>query len=416
MLKAKQEEIVIVGAARTPVGAYLGDLKTVPVQELGVVALDEAIKRSGLAKEDIDEVIVGHVTGSQTTNNLGNIIAIDAGLDNRVTGMTINRICGSGIQSAVSATLELLMGNKEIIAAGGAESLSRAPFYLPESVRYEPFRMGDQQLIDANLEGHRSSSGTNSGIAHMGNTAENVVKRYNISREAQDEFAFNSQMKAKEALENGRFAQEIVPVEVKGRRGAVTVVDTDGHPKPQTTLDGLAKLRPAFEKDGTVTAGNASGLNDGAAFEIFTTESVAKAKGLEVMGRVVDYAITGCAPEVMGLGPVAAIQEVLRRNDLDLEKDIDVLEINEAFAGQTLGCLHELNVSTDSDFYKNNFNPHGGAVALGHPLGMSGARIITSLLYEFKNRPEIRYAIASACIGGGQGIALLLENGYYTGE
>lgn len=416
MLKAKQEEIVIVGAARTPVGAYLGDLKTVPVQELGVVALDEAIKRSGLAKEDIDEVIVGHVTGSQTTNNLGNIIAIDAGLDNRVTGMTINRICGSGIQSAVSATLELLMGNKEIIAAGGAESLSRAPFYLPESVRYEPFRMGDQQLIDANLEGHRSSSGTNSGIAHMGNTAENVVKRYNISREAQDEFAFNSQMKAKEALENGRFAQEIVPVEVKGRRGAVTVVDTDGHPKPQTTLEGLAKLRPAFEKDGTVTAGNASGLNDGAAFEIFTTESVAKAKGLEVMGRVVDYAITGCAPDVMGLGPVAAIQEVLRRNNLDLEKDIDVLEINEAFAGQTLGCLHELNVSTDSDFYKNNFNPHGGAVALGHPLGMSGARIITSLLYEFKNRPEIRYAIASACIGGGQGIALLLENGYYTGE
>ncbi|MCK1166249.1 thiolase family protein [Streptococcus uberis] len=415
MLKAKQEDIVIVGAARTPVGAYLGGLKTVPVQELGVVALDEAIKRSGLAKEDIDEVIVGHVTGSQTTNNLGNIIAIDAGLDNRVTGMTINRICGSGIQSAISATLELLMGKKEIIAAGGAESLSRAPFYLPESIRYEPFRMGDQQLIDANLEGHRSSSGTNSGIAHMGNTAENVVRRYNISREAQDEFAFNSQMKAKEALENGRFSQEIIPVEVKGRRGSVTIVDTDEHPKPQTTIEGLAKLRPAFEKDGSVTAGNASGLNDGAAFEIFTTESVAQAKGLEVMGRVVDYAITGCAPDVMGLGPVAAIQEVLRRNELDLEKDIDVLEINEAFAGQTLGCLHELNISTDSDFYKNNFNPHGGAVALGHPLGMSGARIITSLLYEFKNRPEIRYAIASACIGGGQGIALLLENGYYKG-
>lgn len=416
MLKSKNEEIVIVGAARTPVGAYLGDLKTVPVQELGVTALEEAINRSGLNKEDIDEVIVGHVTGSQTTNNLGKIIGIDAGLAEHVTGMTINRICGSGIQSAVSATLELLMGSKDVIAAGGAESLSRAPFYLPESVRYNGFRMGDQQVIDANIEGHRSSSGTGSGIAHMGNTAENVVRCYNISREAQDEFALNSQMKAKEALENGRFAQEIVPVEVKGRRGAVTVVDTDGHPKPDTTLEGLAKLRPAFEKDGTVTAGNASGLNDGAAFEIFTTESYAKEKGLEVMGRVVDYAITGCAPEVMGLGPVAAIQEVVGRNGLDLQKDIDVLEINEAFAGQTLGCLHELGISTDSDFYKNNFNPHGGAVALGHPLGMSGARIITSILYEFKNRPEIRYAIASACIGGGQGIALLLENGYYTGE
>ncbi|MGY3814932.1 thiolase family protein [Globicatella sulfidifaciens] len=415
MLNTKQEEIVIVGAARTPVGAYLGDLKTVPVEVLGEIALKEAVKRSNLEVSDIDEVIVGHVTGTQTTNNLGNIIAINSGLDNRSTGMTINRICGSGIQSAVSATLELLHSNKKIIAAGGAESLSRAPFFLPESVRYEGFKAGNQVLIDANLEGHSSASGRDSGIQHMGNTAENVVRKYGIPREKQDQFAVDSQAKAAEAMENGRFAQEIVPVEIVGRKGQVTVVEKDGHPRPGTTLESLAKLRPAFEKDGTVTAGNASGLNDGAAFEIFTTQSLAEEKGLEVMARVVDYQISGCAPETMGLGPVFAIREMLERQGMDLVKDIDILEINEAFAGQTIGCLIELGIDMDTEYYQNNFNPHGGAVALGHPLGMSGARIITSLLYEFKNNPDKRYAIASACIGGGQGIALLLENGYYKG-
>lgn len=415
MLNTKQEEIVIVGAARTPVGAYLGDLKTVPVEVLGEIALKEAVKRSNLEVSDIDEVIVGHVTGTQTTNNLGNIIAINSGLDNRSTGMTINRICGSGIQSAVSATLELLHSNKKIIAAGGAESLSRAPFFLPESVRYEGFKAGNQVLIDANLEGHSSASGRDSGIQHMGNTAENVVRKYGIPREKQDQFAVDSQAKAAEAMENGRFAQEIVPVEIQGRKGQVTVVEKDGHPRPGTTLESLAKLRPAFEKDGSVTAGNASGLNDGAAFEIFTTQSLAEEKGLEVMARVVDYQISGCAPETMGLGPVFAIREMLERQGMDLVKDIDILEINEAFAGQTIGCLIELGIDMDTEYYQNNFNPHGGAVALGHPLGMSGARIITSLLYEFKNNPDKRYAIASACIGGGQGIALLLENGYYKG-
>lgn len=412
-MKFNEEDIVFVGAARTPVGAYLGDLKTVKVQELGVIALEEAIKRAKLQKEDIDEVIVGHVTGSQTTNNLGNIIAIDAGLRDESTGMTVNRICGSGIQSAVSATLELMTGKKKIIAAGGAESLSRAPYMLPEEVRFTPLRMGDSRLIDVNDEGHRTASGKDSGVSHMGITAENVVRLLKIPRETQDRFAYDSQMKAKRAMENGRFDQEIVPVEVKGKRGEVNPVSKDGHPKPNTTLEALAKLKPVFEKDGTVTAGNASGLNDGAAFEILTTQKVAEEKNLEVMARVVDYAITGVKPQLMGLGPVSAILKVCKDNNLDLMQDIDVLEINEAFAGQTVGCLMELDIDMDGDFYKNKFNPHGGAVALGHPLGMSGARIITSLLYEFKNRPEIRYAIASACIGGGQGIALLLENGYY---
>lgn len=416
MLKFLQDEVVFVGAARTPVGAYLGELKTVKVQELGVIALEEAIKRAGVPKEDIEEVICGHVTGSQTTNNLSKIIALDAGLKDTTTAMTVNRICGSGIQSAVSGALDLLSGKKKVIAVGGAESLSRAPYQLPEEVRFQGFRMGDSKIVDANDEGHRSASGKDAKITHMGNTAENVVRLLQITREEQDQFAFDSQMKAKKAIESGRFAQEIVAVEIRDRKGNSTIVDRDGHPRPNTTLESLAKLKPVFEKEGTVTAGNASGLNDGAAFEIMTTMTYAKENHLDIMARVVDYAITGISPQYMGLGPVEAIREVCKQNQLNLLEDIDVLEINEAFSGQVIGCLKELNISMDSDFYKTKLNPHGGAVALGHPLGMSGARIITSILYEFKNRPTIRYAIASACIGGGQGIALLLENGYYKSE
>ncbi len=407
------EQIVIVGAARTPVGAYLGDLKTVPVEELGRIALEEAIKRAGIEKEDIDEVIVGHVTGSQTTNNLGKIIGINAGLKESSTGFTVNRICGSGFQAAISAVQELQLMNRSFIAAGGAESLSRSEYYLPASVRYEGFRMGDSKLIDANDEGHRSASGyPNKDITHMGITAELVVEKYGITREEQDQFAYHSQMKAKEAIEAGYFAQEIVPVEIKSRKG-VTIVDKDGHPKPNTTVEALATLKPVFKKGGTVTAGNASGLNDGGAFEIFTKESIAKERNLEVMAKVVGYAITGCDPRLMGLGPVSAIQTVLAENNLTLA-DIDILEINEAFAGQTLGCLKELGNYPGTELY-DRLNPYGGAVALGHPLGMSGARILTSLCYQFKNNPSKKYAIGSACIGGGMGIALLLENGYYQG-
>ncbi|RRD93480.1 thiolase family protein [Clostridiales bacterium COT073_COT-073] len=410
----KKNQVVIVGAARTPVGAYLGALKTVPATELGRIALEEAIKRAGVQKSDINEVIVGHVDGAQTANNLGRIIAINAGLDHQSTGFTVNRICGSGIQSAVSAAHELLlMDHVKFVAAGGVETLSRAPYYLPVSVRWEGLRMGDAKVIDANDEGHRTASGfPNKDIWHMGITAENVVEKYGITREEQDHFAYDSQMKAKAAIESGRLAHEIIPVEVKGKKDSVTVVDTDEHPKPHTTMEGLAKLRPVFKPDGgTITAGNASGLNDGAAFEIFTTEDVAEERGLEIMARVVDYSIMGCDPRLMGLGPVEPIRLLLERNHLTLDT-LDMLEINEAFAGQTLGCMRELEIDFDSQRYQR-LNPNGGAVALGHPLGMSGARIITSICYEFKLHPEKRYAIASACIGGGQGIAMLLENGYY---
>lgn len=407
------DPIVIVGAARTPIGTYLGGLKAVPSGDLGAIALKEAIKRAGLTNEEIEEVIAGQAMGTQEESNIGRVIGLKAGLKQQSTGMTVNRICGSGIQSAISATQELMTMDIDFIAAGGVESLSRSEYYLPLESRWEGFKSGNFNVIDANLALHQHAQPNDeyAEIHHMGDTAEKVAERYTITREEQDVYAVDSQKKAAQAVESGRLAQEIVPVEVIGRKGSVTVIDADEHPRPGTNMESLARLKPVFRKDGkgTITAGNASGLNDGAAFEIFTKTSVAKERGLDVMAKIVDFAVAGCDPNVMGLGPVYAINKVLKQNDLALE-DIDILEINEAFAAQTLGCMKELGIEPGTELYKR-LNPNGGAIALGHPLGMSGARIITSLCYEFKNHPEKKYAIASACIGGGQGIALLLENG-----
>ncbi|SIO16537.1 acetyl-CoA C-acetyltransferase [Carnobacterium alterfunditum] len=408
------DPIVIVGAARTPIGAYLGGLKTVPVSELGAIALKEAIKRAGLANEEIEEVIAGQAMGTQEESNIGRVIGLKAGLRQQSTGMTVNRVCGSGIQSAISAVQELMTMDMEFIAAGGVESLSRSEYYLPLEARWEGFKVGNFNVIDANLALHVNTQPSDdyTEIHHMGDTAEKIAERYSITREEQDAFAVDSQSKTAHAMDSGRLAQEIVSVEVKDRKGNVTVVDTDEHPRPGTNMEGLARLKPAFRKDGkgTITAGNSSGLNDGAAFEIFTKLSVAKERGLDVMAKIVDFAVVGCDPNVMGLGPVYAINKVLEQNDLTLE-DIAILEINEAFAAQTLGCMKELGIKKDSELY-GRLNPNGGAISLGHPLGMSGARILTSICYEFKNHPEKKYAIASACIGGGQGIALLVENGF----
>ncbi|MBT2732866.1 thiolase family protein [Carnobacterium sp. ISL-102] len=408
------DPIVIVGAARTPIGAYLGGLKTVPVSELGAIALKEAIKRAGLANEEIEEVIAGQAMGTQEESNIGRVIGLKAGLRKQSTGMTVNRVCGSGIQSAISAVQELMTMDMEFIAAGGVESLSRSEYYLPLEARWEGFKVGNFNVIDANLALHVNTQPSDdyTEIHHMGDTAEKIAERYSITREEQDAFAVDSQSKTAHAMDSGRLAQEIVSVEVKDRKGNVTVVDTDEHPRPGTNMEGLARLKPAFRKDGkgTITAGNSSGLNDGAAFEIFTKLSVARERGLDVMAKIVDFAVVGCDPNVMGLGPVYAINKVLEQNGLTLE-DIAILEINEAFAAQTLGCMKELGIKKDSELY-DRLNPNGGAISLGHPLGMSGARILTSICYEFKNHPEKKYAIASACIGGGQGIALLVENGF----
>lgn len=401
-------KVVITSGARTAVGAFLGGLKTVPVEELAATAIKEALKRSNnLGPHLVDDVVFGHVESSGDAPNLGRNAAMLAGLDH-VPGYTLNRICGSGLQSIVNAAQDIMCGNSEIVVAGGAESLSRAPYYLPLEVRYDGFKMGNHELKDANTKFHHNCQPyPQYPIMHMGNTAENVVKKCEISREDQDLFAYNSQMRAKTAIESGRFEREIIPVEIKGRKGSVTRIDKDEHPKPHTTLEALAKLRPAFEKDGTVTAGNASGLNDGGAAVVVMSEEKATELGLTPMAEVVDFAVAGLDPSVMGLGPVFAIRKLLEKNGMTKE-DIDLYEINEAFAGQMLGCMKELDMYMDSPLY-DRINVNGGAVALGHPLGMSGTRITISLMYELIDR-KAKYGIASACIGGGMGIALLIKN------
>ncbi|MCQ6275497.1 thiolase family protein [Bacillus sp. V3B] len=401
-------KVVITSGARTAVGAFLGGLKTVPVEQLASIAIKEALKRSNeLAPALVDDVVLGHVESSGDAPNLGRNAAMLAGLDH-VPGYTVNRICGSGIQSIVNATQDILTGNSEIVVAGGAESLSRAPYYLPLEVRYDGFKMGNQELRDANTKFHHNAQPyPQFPIMHMGNTAENVVKRYEIPREDQDLFSYNSQMRAKAAIESGRMAKEIVPVEIKGKKGAVTIFEHDEHPKPHTTLETLSKLRPAFEKDSTVTAGNASGLNDGGAAVVVMKEERAKELELAPMAEIVDFAVAGLDPSVMGLGPVFAIRKLLEKTGMAKE-DIDLYEINEAFAGQMLGCMKELDMYLDSLLY-DRINVNGGAVALGHPLGMSGTRITISLMYELIER-KAKYGIASACIGGGMGIALLIKN------
>ncbi|HWQ60767.1 MAG TPA: thiolase family protein [Negativicutes bacterium] len=398
---------VIVSAARTAVGAYLGGLKEVPVEVLASTAIREALKRAKITGNDVDDVILGHVISSTDAPNLARTAALLLGIES-APGLTLNRLCGSGIQAVISAAQEIETGGAEVVVAGGAESLSRVPYYLPLSVRYQPFRNGSKQLFCANEMAHLNAQPAPLYPAvHMGITAENVVARYNISREDQDLFAFHSQMKAKAAMESGRFAKEIVPVAIESKKGTI-MFDTDEHPRPETTMEGLAKVRPAFKKDGTVTAGNASGMNDGGAALVIMSAEMAKAQGLKPLAAVVDYAVTALDPMVMGLGPVSAIRKLLKKTCLTLD-DIDLVEINEAFAGQTLGCLKELGMYLGTSLYER-LNVNGGAVALGHPLGMSGARLVTTLAYELQIR-KARYGIASACIGGGQGIALLIENG-----
>lgn len=403
-----RKRVVITGAARTPVGAYMGGLKTVPVQNLAAIAIKEALKRSSITDmELVDDVVMGHVESSGECPNLGRIAAILAGLD-YVPGYTVNRICGSGAQSIVNAALEIWNGDSNIVVAGGAESLSRAPYYLPLEVRYENLRMGNRVLYDSNTTFHNNSQPyPQYPVMHMGNTAENIVRRYSISREDSDTFAYDSQMKAKAAMERGRFEREIIPVEVADRKGRVTVVDHDEHPRPNTTKEVLATLKPVFEENGTQTAGNSSGQNDcGSAVVVMSSEK-AKELIIEPLCEIVDYAVVGLDPNVMGLGPVYSIRKLLKKVDMKLE-DIDVYEINEAFAGQILGCMKELDMYLDTPMY-NRLNPNGGAIALGHPLGATGTRLVMTAAYELIER-EQRYAIASACIGGGMGIAVLIKN------
>lgn len=399
------QDIVITSAARTPVGAYLGSLKTVEAQDLGALVIKEAARRSHIGLDQLDQVVFGDVYGY--TPNVARCAALLAGVPEEVPAYSVDRQCASSLQAVMSGMYELMAGEADIICAGGVEVMSRLTYYLDPSTRYEPMRLGDKKLYDTFSHGVTivQPNALYPGL-NMGLTAENVAQRHHITREEQDAFALDSQRKMAAAQAAGKFDEEIVPVEVKERKRTF-LFDKDEHNRPDTTMESLAKLKPAFKKDGTVTAGNASGMNDGASAVILMTADKAQSLGVAPMARIVSMSSAGLDPSVMGLGPVPATRKALKKAGLTLD-DLDLIELNEAFAAQSLGCLKELGLDMGSEGYAK-VNVNGGAIAHGHALANSGTRILTTLLYELKRRGG-RYGLATLCIGGGQGMACIVEN------
>ncbi|WP_417718548.1 acetyl-CoA C-acyltransferase family protein [Salipiger sp.] len=388
------DDIVILGGARTAIGTFGGALSGVPPIDLGATAAKAAMERAGVAPDRIGTVVFGHVINTEPRDMyLSRVAAMTAGVPDSVPAMNVNRLCGSGAQAIVSGAQALMLGDADFALVGGAESMSRAPYIAPD-VRWGA-KMGDIRMLDMMLGALNCPFGT----GHMGITAENVADEHGITREAQDAFALESQTRAARAIADGIFRDQIVPVEIATRRGSVTV-DTDEHPKA-TSADKLAGLRPAFRKDGSVTAGNASGINDGAAALVLARASAAQAAGLTPKARILGYAHAGVRPEVMGIGPVPAVETLLARTGLGIG-DFDLVESNEAFAAQALAVNKGLGLDPA------RVNPNGGAIALGHPVGATGSIITVKALYELE-RTGGRRALITMCIGGGQGIALAIE-------
>ena len=392
-------DIMIASAARTPTGSFGGSLAGIDAVQLGKIVADAAVERAGIEKAIIDEVIVGNVLSAGLGQNIARQIAVHAGLPEEVSCLTINKVCGSGLRAVSLAAQIIKAGDADVILAGGTENMSRAP-YLLEKARYG-YRMGDDSLVDSMI---RDGLWDAYNDYHMGITAENVAERWNISREEQDRFACTSQQRAEAAIREGRFKNEIVPVMIPQRKGEPKVFDTDEFPRFGTTLEGLAKLRPAFKKDGTVTAGNASGINDAASMLVVMSAEKARELGVEPMARIVSYGSAGLDPQIMGYGPVPSSRKTLAKAGLRV-KDLDLVEANEAFAAQALAVMKDLELNPEIT------NVSGGAIALGHPIGASGSRIVTTLLYEMKRR-KARYGLATLCIGGGLGTALIVEGCY----
>jgi acetyl-CoA C-acetyltransferase len=390
------EQAVIVNAVRTPVGSYGKSLATVSAVELGVVALKEALRRGNLEARQVDEVILGNVLQAALGQNPARQVAVRAGIPQEVPAFTINKVCASGLKSVVLAAQAVMLGDAEIVVAGGVENMSQTPYALKQ-VRWGQ-RMGDGELLDLMiLDGLWDAFNS----CHMGMTAENVNKKYGISREDQDGFALASQQKAEAAIKSGRFREEIVPVPIPQRKGAPALVDTDEHPRFGTTLEALAKLKPAFTTEGSVTAGNASGINDGAAIVLVMSAKKAAQLGLEPMAVVRSYASAGVDPAIMGTGPIPASRRALAKAGWTAA-DLDLIEANEAFAAQAIAVNREMG------WDPSRVNVNGGAIALGHPIGASGARIFTTLLHEMVKR-KARKGLATLCIGGGQGAAITVE-------
>ncbi|KJR48304.1 3-ketoacyl-CoA thiolase [Desulfosporosinus sp. I2] len=393
------QEAVIVAGVRTAIGRVGGALKEIEVDYLAAEVMREILKRSGIPGQSVDEVILGHTKQSGDNPNLARLALLRANMPEEVPAYTVHRQCGSALTAVNNGVQGIWAGTSEMIMAGGAESMSTAPYYL-RNARYG-FRMGNAEILDSNTESQpRCQPEDRYGRLTMGMTAENLADKYNISRQEQDEFALASQERAMKAIEAGLFKEEIVPYEIKSKKGVI-IFDQDEHPR-QTSMAQLAKLAPVFKENGTVTAGNSSGRNDAAAVLMLTTPEKAKAFGLKPLVKVIGIGAKGVPPQIMGIGPVAASQAALKMAGLSLNQ-IDLIELNEAFAAQTLAVVKELGL----DFSRTNVN--GGAIALGHPLGATGAIILIKLINEMM-RTGKRYGLATLCIGGGQGISTVVEN------
>ncbi|MBP8819789.1 MAG: acetyl-CoA C-acetyltransferase [Syntrophomonadaceae bacterium] len=389
-------EVVLVGACRTPVGTFGGTLKDTPAVQLGKVVMQEALKRAGIKGEQLDEVIFGCVLQAGLGQNVARQAMIHAGIPKEVTAFTINKVCGSGLRAVSLATQVIKAGDADIVLAGGMENMSAAPFVL-DKARYG-YRMSNGTLVDVMIKDGLWEAFNN---YHMGITAENINEQWGITRAEQDEFGYRSQERAAAAIASGRFKDEIVPVVIPGKKGDM-VFDTDEHPR-QSTLEKMGGLKPAFKKDGSVTAGNASGINDSAAAVIVMAKEKADELGIKPMARVVSYASGGVDPSIMGIGPVPATRKALEKAGLTVD-DLDLIEANEAFAAQSIAVGRDLGWADNMD----KVNVNGGAIAIGHPIGASGARILVTLLYEMQKR-ESKYGLATLCIGGGMGTALIVE-------
>jgi acetyl-CoA C-acetyltransferase len=393
----KMKEIVIASACRTAIGKFGGTLKNVPAVELGATVIKEAVNRAGIKPEQVDEVIFGNVITGGLGQNPARQASIKAGLPIECTAMTINIVCGSGLKAVALAANQIKAGEAEIVVCGGMENMSAAPYAIP-SARWGA-RMGNSKMVDLTV---------NDGLwdafndYHMGITAENVAEKWGLTREMQDQFAVNSQNKAEKAVDSGVFDEEIVPVVIPQKKGDPIVFNRDEHLSRGNTMEKVAKLKPAFKKDGTVTAANASGINDGAAALVVMSKEKAEELGIKPLATVVSYATGGVDPSIMGVGPVPATKKAMEKAGIKSTKEFDLIEANEAFAAQSLAVAHDL------EFDMDKVNVNGGAIALGHPVGASGARILVSLLYEMKRR-DSKLGLATLCIGGGMGQACIVK-------
>jgi acetyl-CoA C-acetyltransferase len=396
---SKETEAVILSAVRTPIGKFQGTLSSLPATKLGAVAVKAAVQRAGIDAKDIEEVLMGNVLQAGEGQAPARQAAIYAGIPATVSATTVNKVCGSGLKAAMSAAQAIRAGDAELFVAGGMESMSRTPYLV--NGRSGELKYGNQQLIDALLNDGLWDPFENWG---MGNAAEFIADEYEVTREAMDKLALESHQKAVKAMEAGKFEDEIVPVEIPGRKGEVTIIDKDEGPRKDTSLESLAKLKPAFKADGKVTAGNASGMNDGAAAVVIASRAYAEQHHLKPLARVVGYAQAGVEPKYLFAAPTYAMPKLLKKVGWTL-KDVDLIELNEAFAAQMLADGYAL---ADQGWDWNKVNVNGGAIALGHPLGASGARVLTTLIYALKDR-RLKRGIASLCLGGGEAVAMAIE-------